>query len=291
VGRPAPDSNTPDIQVRTVGLDYFRVMGIKLRSGRDFGELDRADAPRTVVVNQAFVDQVLAGEDGVGQRVSFVFMNSQPLEIVGVVANENVGDLDGRIRGVLYFPWLQERSPSMSVLVRTQSDPDAFAGSLRTQSLALEPGLVVSNLISMDSLILGSQPTFLRRYPLLLLGAFACLALALASIGIYGVMSYSVSQRTSEIGVRLALGARPDDVLRLVLKQGLQLALAGIAAGLGAGLITARTLKTFLFDTRPTDPVVFAATALGLIGVAGAACFFPARRAARIDPLAALRAE
>jgi len=291
VGRPAPDSHAPETQMRTVSLDYFRVMGIPLLAGRDFTEVDRAGARRTVIVNQAFVEQVLGGDEAIGRQMSFAFLNGQVLEIVGVVGNENVADLDARVRAALYYPWLQDRSPSMSVLVRTPSDPATFARVLRTESLALEPNLVVSGARSMQELINGAPPTFLRRYPLLLFGSFAAVALVLAAIGIYGVMSYSVSQRTGEIGIRMALGARPGDVLALVLKQGLGLALLGVVVGLGGGLIAARGLATLLFDTRPTDPGVFGSTAVVLTAVAAVACWFPARRASRVNPLTAVRFE
>ena len=292
-GRPASDATAADTELRTVGGDYFGVMGIPLREGRGFAASDAAGAPRVVVVNQSFVRSVLGGEPAVGQRVSFVFIKDSPLlEIVGVVADENVSDLDARaLRPVLYFPARQDPAASMSVVLRTRSEPRGLIGSLRREVRALDPHVLLSAEKTMDELIAGSRPAFLRRYPLLLLGWFAALALVLASLGIYGVLAYSVSQRTGEIGVRMALGARPRDVLALVLRQGLKLALAGVAIGLAGALLAGRVLASLLFETRPADPVVLGAAALTLTAAAAAACWLPARRASRVDPLAAIRRE
>lgn len=291
VGRPASDVHAPDSELRTVSSEYFRTMGIALRAGRGFDERDRADAPRVAVVNQTFADALFPDADPLGQRVGFAFLSGPPLAIVGVVADEKVGELDARTRPVFYFHWLQEPRAATSVVVRTRSDPHALLAALRAESRALEPELLVAGVRTMEELIAGSQASFLRRYPLLLLGSFAALALALAAIGVYGVMSYSVSQRTNEIGIRLALGAAPGNVLALVLKEGLALALLGAAAGLGGALATARVLSSLLFETPPTDPSVLTVSALVLLAVAALACWLPARRAARTDPLAAIRCE
>jgi predicted permease len=292
VGRPASDTSAADSELRTVSSGYFRVMGIPLRAGRGFTESDGPGAPRVVVVNEAFVRHVLGGEDAIGRHVSFVFMDGQPLEIIGVVANENVSDLDARAaRPVLYFPSPQDPSSSTNLVVRARGEPRTLAAALRRELRALEPRAVLSVERTLDDLIAGSRPAFLRRYPLLLLGWFAALALVLAAVGVYGVMACAVSQRTGEIGVRMALGARPRDVLALVLREGVTLALAGVAVGVLLALAGGRAIASLLFETRPWDPVVLGAAALVLTAAAAAACWVPALRAARVDPLAAIRCE
>ncbi len=164
-------------------------------------------------------------------------------------------------------------------------------GVLRAESLAMEPDSIVNSVRTMDEIIASVPATFLRRYPLVILGLFAALALLLASIGVYGVMSLSVDERTTEIGIRMALGAQANQVLHLVLKQGLVLAVSGVTLGLSAGLATSRVLASALFDTPSTDPLAFGSAALILIAVAVLACWIPARRAARVDPLLAVRHE
>jgi putative ABC transport system permease protein len=289
VGRPG-DSTSPDANLRTVGENYFHVMRLPCISGRVFAPTDRMKAPRVAVVNRAFVDDVLKGGEAVGQRITFAF-NDGALEIVGVVANENVGLPDARVRPVVYFPRRQQGGVSTSVVVRGHSDLRALAGALRSETLAMEPDAIVTAVRTMEEIIAASPATFLRRYPLLILSCFAVLALMLASIGIYGVMSLSVRERTNEIGIRMALGAPSSNVLRLVMKQGLILALLGIATGLATGLAGSRLLASALFEIKATDPVAFGASAVILMVVAAAACWIPARRAARVDPLTAVRHE
>jgi predicted permease len=289
VGVPA-DSTAPDANLRTVSENYFSVMGLQTLSGRAFGATDRMNAARVAIVNRAFCDELLKGREAVGERITFAFNNS-PLEIVGVVANEKVGLLDGRVRPVVYFPWRQQGGPATSVVVRGASDPRAISGALRAETLAMEPDAIVTSVRTMEEIIAASPATFLRRYPLLILSCFAGLALLLASIGIYGVMSLTVRERTSEIGIRMALGAPSSSVLQLVMKQGLLLALFGVTAGILTGLAGSRVLSSALFETPPTDPATFGASAVILLIVAGAACWIPARRASRVDPLTAVRQE
>ena len=288
-GAPA-DATAPDAELRTVSEDYFRVMGLNLVSGRSFAPWDRMGAPRVAVVNQEMAERIFKGRDPLGDRVTFAFIEG-PIEVVGVVANEKTGALDGDVRPTLYFPWRQDTGVSMSAVIRTHSDPKALAGVLRAETLSLEPDAILSSIRTMDEVI-GSVPaTFLRRYPLLILGCFALLALVLASIGIYGVMSIAVHERATEIGIRMALGAQAGGVQRLVLRQGLTLAALGASLGVVAGLSGSRILSTALFETPPTDPLVFASAAVILVSVAALACWIPARRASRVDPLAAIRQE
>ena len=286
----AGDSTTPDTNLRTVSEDYFRVVGIPTLSGRTFSPTDRASAPRVAIVNQAFVDEVLRGRGAVGQRIGFAFIEGS-LEVVGVVANERATSLDARMRPVLYFPWRQDAGTGTAVVARTMGDPRPLIAALRTESRALEPDVLVASAQTMQEIIATAPPTFLRRYPLLILSVFAGLALLLASIGIYGVMSLSVRERTSEIGIRMALGAQAGGVRRLILRQGVVLSALGVTLGLAIGLAGSRVLSSALFETPPTDPLVFASAAVILLAVAALASWLPAQRAARLDPLTALRRE
>jgi putative ABC transport system permease protein len=216
-----------------------------------------------------------------------VFSGDRRFEIVGVVADENVGSLDEVARPVMYSPF--QGGTATNLVIRSQADVRRLPLAVRAAARALEPETVISNERSMDDLIAASPATFLRRYPLLIVGSFAGLALLLACVGIYGVISYSVTQRTREFGVRIALGAQRRDVLRLVLNQGLALTMSGLAVGLLGSLAVARVLKAYLFGVAPGDPLALSATA-GLLGaVATLACLVPALRATRVDPCQALR--
>jgi putative ABC transport system permease protein len=289
-GRGISSSNAPDSELRTVSESYFRVMGLPVVMGRGFESSDGKDAKRVVVVNRRFVDEIFGGADPTGLSLTFPFVDG-PLEVAGVVADEKAGDLDGRVRPVLYFPWRQDTGLSTSVVVRTNTNPRSLASALVAESRAMEPDAIVSGVRTMDEIIASVPATFLRRYPLMILGCFAFLALVLASIGIYGVTSLAVNERTSEIGIRMALGAQTSSILRLVFRQGLALAGLGVGAGTAIGLAGARVLSSALYETPPTDPLVFAGAALVLTAVAAFAVYIPARRAARVDPLVAVRRE
>jgi putative ABC transport system permease protein len=289
-GRSVASSNAPDSELRTVSESYFRVMGLPVVMGRSFTPSDAREAKRVVVVNRRFVDEMFGGEDPTGQVLTFPFVDG-PLEVAGVVADEKAGDLDGRVRPVLYFPWRQDSGLSTSVVVRTNTNPRSLAPALAAESRAMEPDAIVSGVRTMDEIIASVPATFLRRYPLMILGCFAFLALVLASIGIYGVMSLAVNERTPEIGIRMALGAQTSTILRLVLRQGLTLAGLGVGAGIAIGLAGAQVLSSALYETPPTDPLVFAGAAFVLTAVAALAVYIPARRASRVDPLVAVRHE
>lgn len=289
-GRGPAGSTAPDAELRTVSESYFGVMGLKVAAGRAFAASDGPAAKRVVVVNQRFVEEIFGAEDPIGRSVTFPFVEG-PLEVVGVVGDEKAGALDGRVRPVLYFPWRQDSGTSTSVVLRLKPGQQGLGATLAAESRAMEPDVILSAVRAMDEIIASVPATFLRRYPLMILAVFAFLALGLASIGIYGVMSLSVSERTSEIGIRMALGAQTPSILRLVFKQGLALAGAGVAAGLAIGLAGARVLSSALYETPPTDPVVFAGAALVLTAVAALAVYIPARRASRVDPLVAVRHE
>jgi len=208
-----------------------------------------------------------------------------------VVGDVKITGLDEAIRPVLYYPFRQSSGPVASLVVRTDADPVALTASIRDAIRSLEPDIAILNVNSMDQMIAQTPASFMRRFPALLISIFAVVALLLASIGIYGVVSYSVSQQTHYIGVRMALGASPSDILRLVLKQGIVLALAGVAIGIAAAFGLMRLLRTLLFQVSTNDAATFALVASVLFVVALLACYLPARRATKVDPLVALRYE
>jgi putative ABC transport system permease protein len=292
-GRPAPvRDDGSESNLRTVSAAYFSVMGIPLIRGRLPTERDDRSGARVVVINQTLAERLFAGEDPVGRNILFAFLTENPgWQIIGVVGDEKVTTLDGVTTPVVYFPFLQDASQMMSVVVRAAGDPASLVAAVRGEVRALDPLLPVYSEMTMEELINNSPSTFLRRYPALLIGVFAAIAIALAATGIYGVVSYSVSQRTHEIGIRLALGAAPRDIMRLIARSGLRLALAGMAVGLAASLILTRLLSSLLFGVEATDAMTYLIVSLLLIGVALGACFIPARRAARLDPMEALRRE
>ncbi|MFL6278001.1 MAG: ABC transporter permease [Blastocatellia bacterium] len=292
-GRPAPQpGEMMEANVRSVSEKYFPVLGLPLVEGRFFTEHDNSNAPTALIINRTLAERVFPQQSAVGQRVIFGFdSRRQPREIVGVVGDENVTALDARVTPVIYFNYAQDGGTYNAVVVRTSNDPESLIGAAREEIRALEPEAAIFNEKPMTGLIADAPSTFFRRYPALLIGAFAAVAVLLAMIGIYGVLSYAVTQRTHEIGVRMALGAQRRDVLRLIAGQSLRLALTGIALGLGGALALTRLLASLLYGVSATDPLTFAATALLLAGVALAAGFVPARRATRVDPMIALRYE
>jgi putative ABC transport system permease protein len=211
--------------------------------------------------------------------------------IVGVVGDVKITGLDEAVKPVLYYPFRQSASTFSNLVVRTTTDPTALAGSIRNEVRNLEPDAAILNVRTMDEMIAQTPASFMRRFPALVISIFAGVALLLASIGIYGVVSYSVSQQTHYIGVRMALGASPSDILRMVLKQGLFLALLGVGIGVLAALGLTRLLSTLLYEVSANDVSTFAIVTGALFAVALLACYLPARRATKVDPLTALRYE
>ncbi len=287
---PPPDEQT-EFNYRVASDNYFRVMEVPLLQGRHFTPQDNPQAPNVIIVNQTLAQRMFPGQSAIGQRIVSPGRVDEIYEIVGVVGDERINGLTTPIKPVVYRSFWQAPGRNAVLLMRTADDPMKLVETLRRACLAVEPGLVIFFTRSLENLAANLPATFMRRYPALLLGAFAGLALLLAAIGIYGVMSYTVTQRTHEIGIRVALGAQSTDVLRLMIGQGLKLALVGVALGLLAALGLTRLLASLLFGVSATDPLTFASVALLLAGVALFACWIPARRATKVDPMIALRCE
>ena len=295
VGQPLlPLSDLPVADVRVVGPKYFSTMKIPLRSGRTFTPAELAEERHVVIVNQAFVDKLLSGENPLGQKVA-IYMKSleesgnAPCEIIGVVGSVHLMGLDDSADPLVYWPHPELAYSRMTLLVRASVDPLSLVPPLRDQLRALDPEQPMANIATMEELLGDSLAR--SRFTMLLLGIFAATALVLAAVGIYGVMAFNVAQRTQEIGIRSALGAQQRDVLRMILGQGTRLTLLGIGIGLGGALLATRLLASLLYGTAPSDPLTFVGVAVLLAGVALAACYVPARRATRVDPLVALRYE
>ena len=290
---PAPGQEI-ESNIRTVSDDYFKTLGIPLLAGRTFDTRDTPNTPVGVIINKTIADRVFAGRDPVGMRLRYPSVQVDPITIVGVVGDVKITGLDEAVKPVLYYAFRQGPSTFANLVARTTNDPNALANSIRTEVRNLEPDAAILNVRTMDEMISETRASFMRRFPALLISIFAGIALLLASIGIYGVVSYSVSQQTHYIGVRMALGARPSDILRMVLKQGLVLALLGVGIGVVASLGLMRVLgqkSSLLFEVSSNDLATFSLVTGVLFVVALLACYLPARRATKVDPLVALRYE
>ena len=289
-GRGYLPNQKDDANYRRVAGGYFRAMSIPLMRGRAFSTQDTANARHVVVVNEPFVRHYFPQGDPLGQRLVIGDgADAEVLEVVGVVGGVRHDSLQSPPRPEMYVPFSQDPSSSMNIVVRTAGDPAYLASALRGVVTALDADEATSAIRAMDDLIATSlaQP----RFSALLLGLFAMIALLLAAVGLYGVISYAASQRTREIGVRMALGAEPRDILRLVVGQGLRMTALGLAIGLAGAFAVTRFLSGLLFDVTPLDAASFAGLPLLLAAIAMAACWIPARRAARVDPLISLRDE
>ena len=291
-GQPPPSaSEVPKCTTHVVSADYFRTMGVALLRGRYFTDHDTQSTPTVVVINSTLARKLFGAEEATGHRIFFEGDEPKPFEIVGVVDDERVGQLDEAPVSVVYRPYLQDPWTKLNLVVRTTDEPYSVVNAVRSEVQTLDPNLAIFSVATMEQIIAVQPATFLRRYPALLLGLFAAVALILAAVGIYGVISCSVSQRTHEIGVRMALGARPTDVLRSVVGEGMKLTLIGVAVGLIASLLLTRLLASLLFEVSATDPLMFVLISLLLSLVALVACWRPAWRATKVDPLTALRSD
>jgi putative ABC transport system permease protein len=282
------------VQNRLVTADYFRVMGIPLIGGRVFSDTDDEAATPVALINQTFASRFFPNENPIGQHLRFGSANPWST-IVGVVGDVRGFGLDKQPNSEIYFPYQQQSLlpyhplPHMHLVVRAASDPSALAATVLGAVRELDKDLPPPSAQTMETVLATSIAE--RRSNMLLLGAFALLALILAGVGVYGVISYAVAQRTQEIGVRMALGARPLDIITLVMRNGMSLVLIGIAIGIVGALALTRWMASLLFEVSATDPLTFAVIALLLALVAWLACWIPAWRATQVDPMVALRHE
>jgi putative ABC transport system permease protein len=285
---PAPGEQS-SINYQVVTPDYFRAMRIPLLAGRDIASADRADAPGVVVLNESAVKRYFAGADPLGKRVRLGSADSPPLTVVGVVSDVRQRTLAAQPKPEAYVSYQQSPFGFMGVAVRTEGDPANVVGAVRGAVAGVDAQVYSGNVHTMNELM--SESLARQRSISVLTGVFGLVALLLASVGIYGVISYMVTQRTREIGIRIALGADRRDVLRMIVGYGMGLTLVGVAAGLVASFALTRALSSLLYEVSASDPLIYAGVAVLLASVALAACLVPARRAMRVDPMIALRYE
>jgi putative ABC transport system permease protein len=283
---PAPGEREPTAPVARVNPDYFRTMGIGLRAGRLIEEGDTQDAPAVALLSETLARRLFPTEDPIGKRLS---LGGLGVTIVGVVGDIRYSGLDGEIEQAVYLSYRQLPRSGMALVLRGVAEPSNLASALRNVVREIDPALPVYEVMTMNERI--SNSTAERRFILMILGSFAALALLLAGVGVYGVVSYLVTQRTQEVGIRMALGANRADLLLLFIKQGMGIVSLGVAMGLAGALGLTRVMRSLLFGVSATDPLTFVAVALLLSLIALVACYLPARRASRIDPLIALRHE
>jgi len=286
---PQTPGQRPITAFRATTPGYFGALGIPLLSGRVFQETDRAETEAVVIIDQSTARRHWPEGQALGKRVKLGAPQDPWLTVVGIVGDVRYHGLDSRVFPTIYAPHAQVHFYRMMLAIRATTDPLALVPAVKEQVAALDRNLPISKIQTMEQIVAGSVTP--QRFNLTLLGSFAALALLLAAVGIYGVISYSVTQRTREIGVRMALGARARDVSRLVIGQCIKLALLGVALGLGGALALTRWMKTLLFNVSETDPLTFTAIAILLTAVALLAGWLPARRATKVDPLVALRHE
>jgi predicted permease len=288
---PLPGEKFLNADARVAGGQYFQAMEIPLRSGRFFSEEDNAGRPAVVIVDEFMAEQLWPGQDAVGKRIHMVESKEPWLTIVGVVGRVKHESLDSDPRIAFYLPQTQYPSRAMTLVVRGQGggDPSALSPAVKKVLRGIDPDLPMYSVRTMSERVAESLAR--RRFSMFLLSLFAAFALALATIGIYGVMAYLVNQGTREIGIRMALGATQREILRLVVLQGMRLAVSGVGIGLAAALVFTRLMRSLLFGVNASDPATFGAISVLLTVVALLATYVPAKRAARVDPIVCLRAE
>jgi putative ABC transport system permease protein len=286
------DTKPINFDMNIVGPSYCSTMKLPLIAGRDFTTKDNVNSPPVVIINEAAARTYWANQDPIGKRLIFDAPGGrQPeaIEIIGVVRNSRYRSVTESYRPALMLSAWQRYTPDLSIHLRSAGDPAPLIEFVRSEVKALDPQLPLTSIRTLEEQ--RSNSLYSERVTALLLSAFGVLALLLAALGVYGVMSYAVTQRTREIGIRMALGAQTGDVLKLLLRQGVWLIIGGVAVGIAGALATTRWVRSFLYDVSVTDPLTFITVILLLIGVAMLACFVPARRATKVDPLTALRYE
>ncbi|HEX5888454.1 MAG TPA: FtsX-like permease family protein, partial [Pyrinomonadaceae bacterium] len=290
-GRPPnKPGEEPTADYTVVGSDYFRTMNIALQRGRVFTNHDTEGVPEVMVVSDAFVKRYFPNEDPIGRRIVFDGPDKTAREIVGVVADIKRNGLDVAAEPELYVSHVQRPERRLNLVIRTEaSDASQLTQAARAEVKAFDSNQIIWRAQTLEDLLGTSVAP--RRFNMLLLGIFASVALVLAAVGLYGVMSYSVSWRTHEIGIRMALGAKRADVLRLVIRQGMTMALIGLVVGLIGAFAMSRVIAGLLYGVSPKDPLTFAGVSIVLLAVALLACLLPARRATRVNPIVALRSE
>jgi predicted permease len=288
-GAGAASGDAESVSSNVVGPRYFQTMGIGLLQGRDFNAQDTEDHPRVVIVNEAFVRRHFPSEDALGKRLSFSGPQGPWREIVGVVRTSKYFSLGEAPTPVTYVPLQQNHETGMTLHVRSKVDPSAIAAAIRNEAQSLEKNLPLGNPELMSERVANSL--YAARMGAILLAVFGGLALLLAAIGLYGVMSFAVARRTRELGIRVALGAQAGDVFRMVLRQGMTLVIAGLVVGMAAAFMVTRLLASFLYGVSTTDAITFTTIPVLLTLIALLACYIPARRATKVEPLVALRYE
>ena len=288
-GAGAASGDAASVSSNVIGARYYQTMGIALLQGRDFNAQDTEDHPRVVIVNDAFVRRHFPSEDPLGKRLSFNGPEGPWREIVGVVRTSKYFSLGEAPTPVAYVPLQQNHETGMTLHVRSAVEPPTIVGAIRNETQSLEKNLPIGNPERMSDRVANSL--YAARMGAILLAVFGGLALLLASIGLYGVMAFAVSRRTRELGIRVALGARPGDVFRMVLKQGMLLVIVGLGVGLAVAAMVTRLLTSFLYGVSTTDTLTFTTIPVLLMLVALLACYLPARRATKVEPLTALRYE
>jgi putative ABC transport system permease protein len=288
-----PEDSTEE-QFRIVTDGFFGAMGVPVMKGREFTARDSLTSPHVAVINEALARKHFPDENPIGKRLRFNQDSSRWYEIVGITGNIKHRGLDARDRPELYVPYRQPLFDSwtvrpMYVTVRTANDPLGATAAIRHEVNRLDPDQPISDVRTLDERITRSLSG--RRFNMVMLGLFAVLALTLAAVGIYGIVAYSVTERTHEIGVRLALGAQRRDVVAMVVRHGMLMTLAGTCVGLAAAFAVVRVMSGLLYGVSAADPATFITIPVLLLAVALAACYIPARRATRVDPMIALRTE
>jgi putative ABC transport system permease protein len=283
---PQPGEQEPGAPVARVNADYFRTMGISLRAGRLLNDGDTESAPSVALLSETLARKLFPSTDPLGKRLAVGGLNAT---IIGVVSDIRYTGLDGEVEQAVYLSYRQLPRAGMALVLRSPMEPPSLVPALRNALQEIDPALPIYDVMTMNERL--SKSVAARRFNLLLLGGFAALALLLAGVGVYGVISYVVTGRTHEVGIRMALGAQSVDVLGLFIKQGMALVLLGVGLGLLAAFALTRVMESLLFGLSATDPLTFATVAFLLIAVAFLACYLPARRATKVDPLVAMRYE